>query len=173
MDVTYTVINNGNIRLSSHPTVTVKSALFGAQLASVKPADLPEILPGQQVTYTAHLDGVFPAGPLTVTVTLQPFADPLQPVGQNIPTFSGSATVWAMPWVLVILLVIILGAAGYLVVRLVLRRRGGGGSPKPVKDKPKSTPKDTKGKDTEKEQPELATAGATTGSTVDSEGTGE
>jgi hypothetical protein len=174
MDLNYTIINNGNIRLQSHPKVTVKSALFGSELASVKPADLAEILPGQQVTYSAHLDGIFPAGPLTVTVEVQPFADPLQPVGQNIPAFSADATVWAVPWILLILVILIIGGVGFLVVRMVLRRRGGGGSPKPVKDKPKTAPKETTAKDTEKEKPEeLATAGATTGSTVDSEGGSE
>jgi hypothetical protein len=139
IDVSYTVVNTGNIRLQSHPTVSAKSALFGATLASTKPADLAELLPGQQVTYTAHLDGVYPAGPITVDVALQPYADPQQPVGQTIPTFDGSATIWAIPWVLVLVILLILGGLAYLALRIVRRRRGGGDAVKPKKD-PKVTP---------------------------------
>jgi hypothetical protein len=139
IDVSYTVINTGNIRLQSHPSVTVKSALFGATLAQVKPADLAEILPGQEVTYRAHLDGVYPAGPLTVTVALQPYADPEQPVGQAIPSFSGSATIWAIPWLLLVVIVLILGGLAYLALWMVRRRRGPAGA-RPVGPAPTDAP---------------------------------
>ena len=66
--VTYLVKNNGNIRLASHPKVVVKSSIFGTKLAETTPADIPELLPGSELTLNAQLDGVFPAGPVTVTV---------------------------------------------------------------------------------------------------------
>jgi hypothetical protein len=161
VDVSYTVVNTGNIRLQSHPTVTVKSALFGATLATVKPADLAEILPGQEVTYTAHLTGVYPAGPLTVTVALQPYADPEQPVGQVIPSFSGSATIWAVPWLLLIVIVLILGGLGYLTFRMVRRRRGPDGA-RPVGPAPTPAPSTKDAKDADKSTEDRPLADATT-----------
>jgi hypothetical protein len=72
--VGYTVNNPGNIRLQSHPTITV-SGPFG-ELAKVTPKDLPELLPGQSGTFVAMVESVFPSGPLTVTVSTAPFTDP-------------------------------------------------------------------------------------------------
>jgi Bacterial protein of unknown function (DUF916) len=137
LSVAYTVANTGNIRLQSHPTVTVKSAIFGTKLGEVKPADLAELLPGQHVEYHATIDGVFPAGPLTVTVDLKPFADPEQPVGQTIGDFSGSATVWAVPWLLLLLIVVLLGF-GFAAVWTIRRRRRGDGA-RPDRTPPSST----------------------------------
>jgi WxL interacting protein linking bacterial and host surfaces len=122
VDVTYTVENTGNIRLQSHPKLIVKTALFGIVLAEAKLKDLPELLPGGKVTYTGHLDGVFPTGPETVTLELQTYADPEQPVGQAIPVFSGEATVWAVPWTL-LLVILLLGGVGFLAVRFLRLRR--------------------------------------------------
>jgi hypothetical protein len=123
VDVSYTVENTGNIRLQSHPKLLVETALFGIGLAETKLPDLPELLPGGKVSYTGHADGVFPTGPQTVTIELSPYADPEQPVGQAIPAFSGDATVWAVPWTLLLLL-LLLGGLGYLLVRVMrLRRR--------------------------------------------------
>src|SRR5262249_36155316 len=85
VDVTYTVVNTGNIRLRSHPTLKAETAIFGYHLAEAKLPDLPELLPGSQVTFSGRVDGVFPAGPETITVSLQPFPEADQPVGQVIP----------------------------------------------------------------------------------------
>jgi hypothetical protein len=120
ISVTYTVNNPGNIRLRAHPTITV-SGIFGT-VATLKPDDIPELLPNSHVTFTSTMGGVFPAGPLTVTVRLAPYADPLQPVGQNIPAASGSASLWAVPWTLLLLVigVLVLGVLAWLLSR---RRR--------------------------------------------------
>jgi hypothetical protein len=122
VDVTYTVENTGNIRLQSHPKLTVKTALFGIGLAETKLPDLPELLPGGKVTYTGRATGVFPAGPEDVTIELSPYPDPEQPVGQAIPVFSGTETIWAVPWLLLLFL-LVLGGSGYLLLRL-FRWRG-------------------------------------------------
>jgi hypothetical protein len=117
--VSYTVTNPGNIRLQSHPTITV-SGPFG-ELAKVTPKDLPELLPNQSGTFLATVGDVFPAGPLTVNVSTAPFTDPQQPVGQAIPAASGEGYVWAVPWTLLLLiLVVLLGGGAFWWVR---RRR--------------------------------------------------
>jgi hypothetical protein len=114
---TYTVTNPGNVRLQAHPTVTVTDA-FGDVLGSAKPADLPEVLPGQTATFTTTLARVFPAGPLTVKVSLTPFADAQQPV-KSVPVVSGNGYLWAIPWSLLAVLVVVV----VLLVALWLFRR--------------------------------------------------
>jgi hypothetical protein len=164
VSLTYTVVNTGNIRLSSHPKVKVTSALFGSTLAQTTPEDLPELLPGGKVTFAAHLAGVFPAGPLTVTVELQPFPDPTQPVGQEIPTFSGHATIWAVPWLLLVLVLVVGGLAAGAVWFLRTRRRGNGGPA--VK-----TSKDEKQAKTEKKLPDAKSTKELAGAVADAGGT--
>jgi hypothetical protein len=120
MTVRYTISNPGNIRLQSHQIITIRSP-FGNVLGRVTPKDLPEILPGQHATFTVTLKHIFPAGPLTVTVALVPYADPQQPVGQKVPSVSHDAYAWAIPWLLVLFVVLIFGGlAGVLLWR---RRR--------------------------------------------------
>lgn len=112
LGVTYTVTNPGNIRLRAKQSITVTGP-FGWQVATLAPADLAEVLPGQSATVSATLTDVFPAGPLTVSVTEAPYPDPEQPVGQAIAPVSASATVWAMPWLLVLIaLIVIVGGLG-------------------------------------------------------------
>jgi hypothetical protein len=118
--VTYTVTNPGNVRLRNRQTLTVRGP-FGSRLATIKPGDLPELLPGNQATFTATLDRVFPAGPLSVDVDLQPYPDPLQPVGQTIHGQAGHGYLWAVPWLL-LLLALLAAAAGIVVWRLRRRR---------------------------------------------------
>ncbi|OLB79975.1 MAG: hypothetical protein AUI14_08705 [Actinobacteria bacterium 13_2_20CM_2_71_6] len=113
VDVSYTVTNPGNIRLQSHPTLTV-SGPFGNTLVKVTPKDLPELLPNQTVTYTTTIDHVFPQGPLTVKASLVPYADPLQPVGQAIPAVSGEGYVWAVPWTLLLVILIVVAGLALL-----------------------------------------------------------
>ena len=110
--VTYTVTNRGNIRLRSHPRLVVTNAA-GRPMATLTPTDLPELLPGQSVTFTATATRVFPAGPLTVKARLTGLADPEQPVGQVIPAVAASGYLWAMPWLLMLLVVVlVLACAG-------------------------------------------------------------
>jgi hypothetical protein len=105
--VTYTVTNPGNIRLRAKQSINVAGP-FGIGLASLSPADLPELLPGQTATFTQTVSGVFPAGPITATVNLSPYPDAEQPVGQTIAPISGDATVYAWPWLLIGIVVILL-----------------------------------------------------------------
>lgn len=119
VNVTYKVTNPGNIRLQAHVKITIKN-VFGSTLATVTPKDLGELLPGQSATYHARVRHIFPAGPLTATVALQPYPDPAQPVGQAVPANSKDGYTWAMPWLLTLLIVLILGAGAAL---WIVRRR--------------------------------------------------
>ena len=109
IDVDYTVRNPGNIRLRGRPTVVVKNAL-GKVVATLTPADLPELLPRGSATFTVSAARVFPAGPLSVSVSLAAYPDPEQPVGQAVPPAAASGYVWAISWSLVLLVVGFLAA---------------------------------------------------------------
>ncbi|MET7419415.1 DUF916 domain-containing protein [Dactylosporangium sp. NPDC005555] len=123
VSVTYTAENTGNIRLQSRAKLVVKSALTGITLAERKLPDLAELLPGQRVPHEADVTGVFPAGPLTVRIELEPFGDPEQPVGQAVPRAEGHTTIWAFPWLLLLAILILGTGAGFLVRRWLIRRR--------------------------------------------------
>lgn len=125
VSVSYTAENTGNIRLQSHAKLVVTSALTGITLAEQKLPDLAELLPGQRVPHQAEIGGVFPAGPLTVRVDLEPFGDPEQPVGQAVPEAEGHTTIWAWPWLLLVVLLVLLTGAGFLVRRRLIRRAQG------------------------------------------------
>ncbi|MEV6927933.1 DUF916 domain-containing protein [Dactylosporangium sp. NPDC051485] len=153
VDVTYTVVNTGNIRLASHAKINVTSAVFGTRLGGETKKDLMELLPGERVTYTAHVDGVFPAGPIDANIILEPYADPDQPVGQQIAAAKTSVTIWAVPWLITLLIVVVLVGLAVLIGMRFGRPRpgkgkGGGGAPKkptpptpPAPAKPAETPK--------------------------------
>lgn len=103
--LTYTVTNNGNVRLTAHQHVRI-NGLFGGLSGSTALADLPELLPGDSLTRTAVVGDVWPAGPLRATVSLQPLpsadgsdhSQP-QPAAQPVAA-SGRTTMWAWPWAL-------------------------------------------------------------------------
>ena len=75
VDVTYTVRNEGNIRLGAKQEVTVND-LFGAA-ATKKPRPIAELLPGNAVTFREHFTGIAATFRLSADVKLTPFA----PVG--------------------------------------------------------------------------------------------
>ncbi|HEY3608834.1 MAG TPA: DUF916 domain-containing protein [Pseudonocardiaceae bacterium] len=109
--VSYTVHNTGNVRLSGNQEVTV-TGLFGIPLATVHPASLPQVLPGDSVRVVAHLSGVFPAGPLDVRVKVTPVEVPGSP-HLTVPPAAGaySVSIWATPWAQLALLILLVAAA--------------------------------------------------------------
>lgn len=119
LTTTVTVRNIGNVRLTGLPTLEVAGPL-GLGRRSVEAADLPEILPGGEVTTTVRMTGVPPLFRLTTRLTVTPAA-----VGDQVldPPPRGDttrATVWAVPWLQLALLIPI-GLAGWLLI--VARRR--------------------------------------------------
>jgi hypothetical protein len=101
LDISYVVRNVGNVRLAAHQSVDV-SAPFGITLKTVHLPNLPELLPGGQVTRLAHVSGVMPLLRLTTTVHLDPYSTSGQlPKADPV---SGSSSVWAIPWLWLLVL---------------------------------------------------------------------
>ncbi|GAA2367464.1 WxL protein peptidoglycan domain-containing protein [Dactylosporangium salmoneum] len=116
--VSYTVRNTGNVRLSAGQSVTVEGP-FGLLSRDAAVANLPEILPGNALTNTVTVTGVWPATRMTAQIKLTPVASGgSKPVPTNPE--SGSASLWAPPWGQLIVLVVI---AGLVVGVITLRRR--------------------------------------------------
>jgi len=107
LDVTYTVRNNGNVRLGAHQKVAARD-VFGS-VADRRPADLPDLLPGNAVTITEHFAGVAATVHVSAKVTLTPFvpAGAAQPGSPAVGPVSASASVWAFPWTILALLVVL------------------------------------------------------------------
>jgi hypothetical protein len=108
--VSYTVTNTGNVRQSATPAVSVNGP-FG-QAATVHPAKLPVILPGDSVRVTASLPGLFPTGPMTAHVAVTAgWPKGTIPLTKAAPAAAGSASLFAFPWSL-LGLILLLAAIG-------------------------------------------------------------
>lgn len=120
--VTYRVRNTGNARVSAQAEVKVEGPL-GWQLGGPTRENVTELLPGAELTRSAHFDGVFPAGQLTASVTVRAGQ---APQGAAVPptATTRTASVWAVPWALVAAL-LALAVAIAVVLRLRPGRRTG------------------------------------------------
>jgi hypothetical protein len=115
--LTYTVTNTGNVRLAAHQRVSVNSP-FGVVTTTAVLADLPEVLPGDSLTRTVTVKGVWPTTHLQATVALQPVASGDQPP-IAVTTVSAEASAWGWPIGQLLLVVLLI----LLVVGLRWRRR--------------------------------------------------
>jgi len=113
--VTYTVKNTGNVALGASMIVGVK-ALFGINTATPVRDELPELLPGNERTFSVDVVGVGQWGYLNPYVQMAPSVDaealnpgPLSSVERDLSMF-------VTPWWLVIIVVLI--ALGILIYRL-------------------------------------------------------
>jgi hypothetical protein len=113
--ISYTVQNTGNIRLTGSQTVSVTGP-FGIS-SKLKLNNLPTVLPGDSIRFTAQLRGVFPAGPMTAHVRLGP-ANPAGAPPLTIPVsyVTGAASLFAVPWTLLLLVILLVGG-GYGALR--------------------------------------------------------
>ncbi|HEY1972969.1 MAG TPA: hypothetical protein VGH89_33810, partial [Pseudonocardia sp.] len=104
--VSYTVTNTGNVRQSAAPAVSVTGP-FG-QSATVHPASLPVILPGDSVRVAASLGGLFPVGPMTAHVGVTPgWPNGTIPLAKLASESTESASLFAFPWSLLGLIVLL------------------------------------------------------------------
>jgi len=123
LDVTYTIRNNGNIRLGAKQKVTVHD-VFG-DVAERTPKAIPELLPGNSVTITQHFTGVAATVRVGADVALEPFVPGAsgKAAKSDAQVTTASASTWAIPWSLLLVLLAIL-----VIVLLVRRRRSAAGS---------------------------------------------
>jgi hypothetical protein len=103
--VKYDVKNTGNLKLGGRPSVSA-SSLFGNDGKSAVSPQIPLLLPGSSVTETTTLTHVRPEGLLHVKVQIVPLivqgdSDP------HLGVYTASATVVAIPWLLIILAIAI------------------------------------------------------------------
>ncbi|MEV7228166.1 DUF916 domain-containing protein [Polymorphospora sp. NPDC051019] len=113
MTVTYRIANDGNVRFSGKARVQVTGP-FGIRVANSEVIDIPELLPDSELRLTQRFPGVFPAGLLTTTVTVNP-----QESGGPLPSLSRDSALWAVPWPLAAGLLL----AGALLLGWWLRNR--------------------------------------------------
>lgn len=117
--VDYTVRNNGNVRLAGRPALRIAGP-FGLGERRWTGDPLPELLPGDSISGSAVVDGVWQLGPTDVDASIQP-----ETSGEQVldpPPAAGESTVqlWIVPWIA--LAILVLGVATYLWRRRRRRR---------------------------------------------------
>lgn len=121
--VSYTVQNTGNVRLGANQRITV-TGLFGITFGSMTPNALQQVLPGGRVRVTAHVTGIFPAGPMDLHIDVTPTTVPGAPPIGHMPTASYTTGMFAGPWAQLVLLIVLV-ALGIGIWRYLLWRRRG------------------------------------------------
>jgi hypothetical protein len=121
VSVTYSVVNTGNVKLSGTQVVTITGP-FGAR-STIRPHALPVVLPGDSIQYTVSAGGFYPAGPVDAHVTVTPgWPANTVPLATALTLASGSTSLFAVPWALIVL-VILLAGGGYGFWRMLRWRR--------------------------------------------------
>jgi len=108
--VAYSLRNTGNVRLTGTQAVSVTGP-FGIKVKiKAKQLQLPTVLPGKSVRIVEHTSGLYPAGPLTANVHVTP-ANPSDAPPLHLPLANtgGSASLFAVPWGLILLIVLLAG----------------------------------------------------------------
>ncbi|RIQ25894.1 WxL protein peptidoglycan domain-containing protein [Jiangella rhizosphaerae] len=113
--VEYTVRNDGNVRLAGRPAVRVTGP-FGVGERTWTGDLLPELLPGDSVTGSATVTGVWQLGPLDVDIEIAPETSGTQVLDPAPPPGTSSTRLWVVPW-------LTLAALAVLVAALLWRRR--------------------------------------------------
>ncbi len=141
--VSYSVTNTGNVVLGATQLVTVKM-LFGSSARTTGLPVLPGLLPGNGVSQTVTLPGVWPQLRGKATVIIQPLA----PAGVSAPSASeavATTSFWAIPWsTIAILLLIALAMAGWWYWRHRRATSGGSSRGKRARGKVPPTPQPQK-----------------------------
>lgn len=122
--VTFTVRNTGNVRLSGTQKVAVHTP-WGSSVDAEAPADVPELLPGNEMRMTAEVAAVLPAGWLTAHVDLDPATGQDDP-NLEVADVHVTATFAAVPWIPLAVLVALIAV---FVLRRFRRGRRTGPTP--------------------------------------------
>ena len=125
LTVSWTVTNDGNVRVGADRHVEVAGPVGGA-LASSDPTRLASLLPGDSVHESAVFDGVLAPVRLTTTVDAKPVVLEGSVLSQTDGVTSTSS--WAISWSGVLLVALIIGLVTLFVLRLRRRRAAAGGS---------------------------------------------
>ncbi len=111
--VDYRVTNTGNVELGGQGTVDL-SAPFGLGVGSPQAVSVPALLPGSSFAGSVTVPGALPVIRLSAALHLQPTGQAgLQAV--DVAAVDQSATVWAIPWL--ILGVIVLALLAWFLLR--------------------------------------------------------
>ncbi|MCW2524851.1 MAG: hypothetical protein JWO63_3186 [Frankiales bacterium] len=115
--VTYTVRNNGNVRLAASQAVSI-TGLFGTKSKTVTPPNVQLLFPRSSQTVTVHLTGIIPAVLEKAHVTITPLLFQDQ-APMAVSKANASVGFQAIPWTLLglLLLVLLLGAVGWFIRR--------------------------------------------------------
>ncbi|WP_158564033.1 WxL protein peptidoglycan domain-containing protein [Jiangella anatolica] len=113
--VDYTVRNEGNLRLAGRPALRVAGP-FGLGERTWTGDPLPELLPGDSISGSAVVDGVWQLGRLDVEVEIRPETSGSQVLDPAPPPGTFATRLWVVPWVPLALL-------AALALALVWRRR--------------------------------------------------
>ncbi|MBP2337254.1 hypothetical protein JOF41_003432 [Saccharothrix coeruleofusca] len=119
VDVTYTIVNDGNLRLALRPSVNASGPLGLVERGTTGEV-LPELLPGNAVTLTHTLTGIWPLGPHEVRVRAEPVTSATQDLAGAVEPATAGTTVWALSWTATGTLVLFVGL---LVALWRVRRR--------------------------------------------------
>ena len=120
LHATYKVTNTGNVRMAADQVIKVKSPI-GFPARTVRPDPLPELLPGNSLTLSSDISGVYPTVRSGTKVTLKPKPTRDGDIfGADVLSPSAKAGVWSWPWALVVLLLAL--GAGFDGRRRFLRR---------------------------------------------------
>jgi hypothetical protein len=109
VDLTYTLVNTGNVNVAAVGSATV-SGLFGSHTVNDIPKT-PLLTPGGTLAVKVTVPGIWPQVWMkgSVEVVAAPVANDTLPA---IPPATASASFWAIPWALLLALLIVVLAAG-------------------------------------------------------------
>jgi hypothetical protein len=101
--ISYRVENTGNVALSASQTVRV-DGLLGTSAASEPLEDVRQVLPGDDVTVSTVVTGVWPTVRGTAVVELSPYSGEGD-TREVFPMVEARTGLWMVPWTLIALLV--------------------------------------------------------------------
>jgi hypothetical protein len=108
--VSYSVQNVGNVYLTGSQVVSVTGP-FGMS-SKLRLRNLPTVLPGDSIRYTAQTSGLYPLGPMTAHVSVSPgLPSGAPPLALPAGYVTGTASLFAVPWPLIVLILLVIGVA--------------------------------------------------------------